>query len=139
MKWRKRRPDKARDRGPRKSTIRYAEEADRVQHRQGADDFVATVENLCIIRARDVLEKTSIQNKAVSISKLQRFVSVGLTNQTGQDFFTRLQQMATSTLRPVQITDSFVQDRDPEWPTPDPHPAAEEFRASVKLPSEPPI
>ena len=32
-KRRKHRPDKARDRGPRKRTVQYAEEADRAQHR----------------------------------------------------------------------------------------------------------
>ncbi len=33
-KRRKGRPDKARDRGPRKRTVRYVEEADRAQHGQ---------------------------------------------------------------------------------------------------------
>ncbi len=44
-----------RDRGPRKRAVQYVEEAGgtrlRVaQHGQGANDFVAAVENLCMIR-----------------------------------------------------------------------------------------
>ena len=50
-------PDKARDRGPRKRTVWYAEEADGVGTRFAGrtvrpSDFGDAVENLCIIRAR---------------------------------------------------------------------------------------
>ncbi len=62
--------------GPRKRTVGYVEEADRVERRRCStpDDFVAAVENLCIVRVkgsfrrfgkdpkRAQLERKTIQN-----------------------------------------------------------------------------
>ncbi len=85
MKRRKCRPDKARDpqagapRGPRRRTLEYVEEADRVQHGRCSTpgDFVAAVENLCIVRARALFQyRPDVFHDFCNVKVLVEYVEV---------------------------------------------------------------